>query len=454
MVYNCKRINSELYREFNVFLSRKQGETMKSSVFKLIMLTTFSSLIFSACTPSIPLTTTKSNTQRQLNPAAAEGDVRTLVDGNNAFALDLYHSLHSHEGNLILSPYSISLALTMTYAGARNLTESQMADTLHFNLPQDRLHPAFNALDLELSQKGNTQTSKDQSLQLNIANAIWAEKTYPFKQEFLDTLALNYGAGINLADFIHQFDSVRIEINNWVGDQTNNKIKDLLPNGVLNTDSRMVLVNAIYFKADWEAPFDPASTADAPFHLLDGSQVQVRMMFDERPDQRYAKGEGYQVVRLPYKGGTAAMDIIVPDEGSFDQFESTLDATKLNTVLSGMESRMVRLGLPKFEYSSSFGLPDQLKALGMTDAFDGDKADFSGMTGNRDLYISDVIHKAFVAVDEKGTEAAAATAVIMQTAGAIQPDVSLTIDRPFIFIIEDSASGQILFMGRVLNPSP
>jgi serpin B len=426
---------------------------MNSPTFKLIMLGTIFGLIFSACAPSLTLNMAESNKERETNPTIGEGDVRTLVDGNNAFALDLYQSLRSQDGNLILSPYSISLALAMTYAGARNETESQMAGTLHFDLPQDRLHPAFNALDLGLSQSGKSQFLKDQPMQLNIANAVWAEQTYPFQQDFLDTIALNYGAGINLADFINQFEPVRKEINNWVSGQTNKKIKDLLPNGALDTDTRMVLVNAIYFKADWETQFDPNGTSDAPFHLLDGSQVQVKMMYDERFDQRYAKGEGYQVVRLPYKGGTAVMDIIVPDEGSFNQFESTLDTTKLNTVLSGMEARMVMLGLPKFEYSSSFGLPDQLTALGMPDAFDKDKADFSGMTGVRDLFISNVIHKAFVAVDEKGTEAAAATAVIMQTTGAIMPDVSLTVDRPFIFIIEDSGSGQILFIGHVLNPA-
>jgi serpin B len=266
-------------------------------------------------------------------------------------------------------------------------------------------------------------------------------------------VAINYGAGIRLADFINQYEPVRKEINSWVEDQTKDKIKNLLAEGTLNSDTRMVLVNAIYFKADWLTKFDANDTYDAAFHLLDGSETQVKMMSNGLHGIPYAVGDGWQAVELPYAGQTAAMTIIVPDEGKFAALESTLDAAKLSEILNAMQPATVQLGMPKFKFESQFSLPDQLSTLGMTDAFDPNLADFSGMTGNRDLFVSDVIHKAFVAVDEKGTEAAAATAVIMELAMAPMFENVLTIDRPFIFFIRDTVSGQILFVGRVVNPA-
>jgi serpin B len=372
------------------------------------------------------------------------------VDGDNAFALDLYRSLRSRDGNLVYSPFSISLALAMTYAGAHNATESQMAGTMHF-LPQDKLHTAFNALDLKLAEEHKAETKDQEPLQLNIANAVWAEQTYPFQQDFLNTIALNYGAGINLADFINQYEPARKEINGWVSDKTEEKIKELLPKGVLDSNTRMVLVNAIYFKADWLDQFDAISTNDYPFHLLDGSTVNAPTMFNEMFIP-YMQGGNYQAVELAYAGNTAAMDIIIPDEGKFEEFESTFDPGTLDEITNNMQPTSVSFGLPKFTFSRDFGLASQLAGLGMPDAFDPDKADFSGMTGGRDLFISNIVHKAFVAVDEKGTEAAAATAVIIAPTGMLMPDITLTIDRPFIFIIRDLGTAQILFIGRVLNP--
>ena len=394
----------------------------------------------------------QSNRPRITSPNVPSTDSQDLAAGNNAFALDIYQTLRSQDGNLILSPFSISLALGMTYAGARGETEAQMADTLHFDLPQGQLHPAFNALDQRLESRGKGGSNDEEPLQLNVANAVWAEQTYPFLQEFLDLIASNYGAGIRLADFINQYEPVRKEINDWVADQTEEKIKDLLPEGVLNSYTRMVLVNAIYFKADWLRQFDADDTFDSPFHLLDGSEVTVKMM-NQGTSLPYYDGAGYQAVELPYAGDTAAMDIFVPDEGNFEAFESSLNPAMLNETLNGLQPTSMMLSLPKFTFESQFNLSDTLKTMGMVDAFEADIADFSGMTGNKDLYISDVIHKAFVAVDEEGTEAAAATAVIMETTSAILYDITLTIDRPFIFIIRDRPSGQILFIGRVLNPA-
>lgn len=392
----------------------------------------------------------ESNFRREIDPNIPPAEIHNLVEGNNTFALDVYQALRSENGNLILSPYSISLALAMTYAGARGETESQLAQTLHFP-PQAQVHPAFNALDLELNKKPLNLDKDQEPLQLNIANAVWAEQTFAFLPEFLDTLARNYGAGVRLADFINQPNQERITINNWVSDQTEDKINDLLPEDSVGPDTRMVLVTAIYFKADWLDPFDANDTYDIPFNLLDGSQVNVPMM-GQGMYIPYASGDGYQAVELPYAGSTAAMNIIVPDEGRFEEIESALTYDLLEDVFGKMNQTSVMLRFPKFKFESSFALPDALKQMGMSDAFDSGKADFSAMTGGRDLFIGNVIHKAFVAVDEEGTEAAAATAVIMEATGAPMWDITLVIDRPFIFFIRDLQSGQILFIGRMLNP--
>ena len=438
---------------------------MKSTALaKLFSPVALLSLLLSACgaapAPSSMANIAQSSLQRISSPKVPTNDARTLVDGNNAFALDIYQTLSAQDGrkastqvgNLILSPFSISLALAMPYAGARGQTESQMADTFHFDLAQRQLHPAFNALDQDLATRGQPISDQEQALQLNIANAVWVEQTYPFLQDFLDVIASNYGAGIRLADFINQYESVRSEINDWVYDQTQEKIKDLLPEGVLSSDTRMVLVNAIYFKADWLSQFDASGTHDAPFHLLDGSDTTVKIM-SQGMSVPYYRGDGFQAVELPYAGDTAAMDIFVPDEGNFERFESSLNSDLFKETINGIQPTSMMLSLPKFTFESQFNLSDTLKSMGMLDAFDPDRADFSGMTARKDLFISNVIHKAFIAVDEEGTEAAAATGVIMDVTSAIMYDVTLTIDRPFLFVIRDKPSGQILFIGRVLDPS-
>ncbi len=429
------------------------------NIFKFPLIFCVLALLVAACqvpgggTPKMEANIAQSNQPRIAAPNVPADDLQALVEGNNSFALDLYRSIHSQSGNLIFSPYSISLALAMTYAGARTETESQMANTLHYVLPQVRLHPTFNTLDLKLEDQGQSQSMVFQPLQLNIANGIWAQQDHPFQPAYLDLIAENYGAGVHLADFVNKADAARQEINQWVSDQTKDKIKDLIPQSSLDASTRMVLANAIYFKAFWQNQFDPNSTQDTAFTLLDGLQIQVKMMFNSMDGIPYGGGSGYQAIELPYQGDTAAMDIIVPDQGKFNEIEASLDLQKFDDVLVGLQSSNVVLGLPKFTYSSQFGLADTLKSIGMTDAFDPQQADFSGMDGQRDLYIGNVIHKAFVAVDEKGTEAAAATAVIMRAASAPAGDIiRLTIDRPFIFVIRDVKSRQILFIGRVLNP--
>jgi len=375
-----------------------------------------------------------------------------LVEGNSAFAFELYQALKGKEGNLFYSPYSISLALAMTYAGARGETAQQMADTLQFMLEQDRLHPAFNWLDTELASRGEGAAGKDgEGFRLNIVNAIWGQKDYEFLTEFLDVLAENYGAGLRILDFITETEKSRLIINDWVNNQTEGRIKDLIPPGEIDVLTRLVLTNAIYFNAAWEYPFDGNITADGPFYLLDGGQVIVPMM-KQTESFGYTKGKGYQAVELLYDGGELSMVILLPEAGKFEAFEEGLQAQKISDIINSLQSTRVTLTMPQFEFESEFSLKDTLAGMGMPIAFSPYEADFSGMTGNRELFISAVLHKAFVAVDEAGTEAAAATAVIMKRVAAYKPPIEVTIEHPFIFLIRDIETGAILFVGRVMNP--
>jgi serpin B len=397
----------------------------------------------------------QSNKQRITSPVASQSDLTTLVEDNNTFALNAYQQLKD-DSNLFFSPYSISIALAMTYAGARGSTEQQMAETLHFTLPQDKLHPVFDALDLELSQRGIGAKGKDgKGFRLNIVNAIWGQKGYTFLQDFLDTLAENYGAGLRLLDFENAPEPSRITINDWVSDQTEGRIKDLIPQGAINAMTRLVLTNAIYFNAAWQNAFNKEDTRDDTFYLLDGDETTLPMMH-QTERFNYTEGDDYQAVELPYDGRELSMLVLLPKSGQFAAFEDSLDAGKVAGIVQNLENRKVVLTMPKFEFTSDFSLKKTLSDMGMPIAFSGD-TDFSGMDGKRDLSISDVIHKAFVSVEETGTEAAAATAVIVGLTAMppTQPEqiVTMTIDRPFIFLIRDIQTGTILFIGRVMNPA-
>ena len=397
-----------------------------------------------------PAALAQSDTPRETSPNVEETALAELSAGNRAFAFDLYQAIRGEEGNLFFSPYSLSTALAMAYAGTGGNTEQQMAQVLHFTLPQDQLHPAFNALDLSLTGQSG------EGFRLTTANALWAQKNYIFLPEFLDTIALNYGGGVRLVDFIELAarEQARQTINDWVSEQTEDKIKDLIAKGILTDLTRLALTNAIYFEAEWEDPFEAAATTEQPFTRLDSTQVTVRMM-SRRGMYVYAESDEYQAIELPYKGGRAAMVILLPKPGQFKTVESLLDGERVSAILqslqpSGATLADVRLSLPKFQYEASLSLNEALVGLGMPDAFDVDKADFSGMDGTRDLHIAHVLHKAFVAVDEKGTEAAAASAILME---AVSMPIFVTCDRPFIFLIHDKQTGAILFVGRVLDPT-
>jgi len=418
--------------------------------------------------------TARSQKQRVTAPDVSASDQASLVQGNSAFAFDLYAALRQRDGNLFYSPHSISIALAMIYAGARGETQRQMADTLHF-LPEDRLHQAFNALDLKLAGRGpwagsNYKNrlqrhivnpvwwlagggpppwSKDEKrFQLNIVNAVWGQKDYVFLDDFLNVLGENYGAGIKTLDFKGAPGASRNIINNWVSDQTKGKINDIVPGSSINHSTRMILSNAIYFNAAWLHRFNKSKTKNGTFYLIDGQEVEVPMMRQKETFFGYFRGDGYQAVELPYTGGELSMIILLPDAGRFDEFEAALDAETVRTVSTALRSMEFILTMPKFEFESDFSLVNILSEMGMPDAFFG-TADFSGMTGNRELRIEAVVHKAYVAVDEDGTEAAAATFALMQLVSA---PMRVVVDHPFVFLIRDIETGAILFVGRVVDP--
>jgi serpin B len=405
-----------------------------------------------ACAQSAAAEVVKSDKSRITSPDVSPADRAQLVEGNSTFAFDFYKAaLEERNGNLFYSPHSISLALAMTYAGARGETAQQMANTLHFTLSHDNFHRAFNSLDIELGKHGEGAEGKDdEGFRLNIVNALWGQKDYNFLSTFLDILAENYGAGLRILDFVNETEKSRITINDWVSDQTEGRIEDLIPQGTIDPATRLVLTNAIYFNAAWLHPFDKVMTADGPFYLPDGGHVIVPMM-RQTESFGYADGEEYQAVELLYDGGALSMVILLPETGQFTAFEEALKAQQVDAIIKELQNTQVTLTIPKFEFDSDFSLKDTLASMGMPIAFSG-SADFSGMTGSPDLYIDEVLHKAFVSVDEAGTEAAAATAVIMrETAIPAQP-IEVTIDHPFIFLIRDIDTGAILFVGRVLNP--
>jgi serpin B len=418
-------------------------------------------LVTSGCGGPVEAEVVQSEKPREEMPEIPPEPMSILVDTNTQFAFDLYQALrtdHDDTGNLFYSPYSISLALAMTYAGAEGATAQQMAETLHFTLPDEQLHPAFNALDQELKGRNpsteETEDSEEIAFKLQIANAIWGQAGYTFRNEFLDTLAENYGSGLRTLDFQRAPEASRETINGWVSEQTEGRITDLLPSGTIDALTRMVLTNAIYFNAAWVDPFEPESTRDDTFNLLDGSQITVPLMF-QREEFRYTEGANYQAVELPYKHGFA-MVILLPPAGQFSQFEETLEAELVQTIVADMAEREVILSMPKFAFEgTSFSLKRMLTAMGMTDAFTPDAANFSGMDGTRELFISDLLHQASITVDEAGTEAAAATAAVIGVTSAIPAEdepVEMTIDRPFVFMIRDMNTGTVLFVGRVVNP--
>ena len=391
--------------------------------------------------------------RERASAAATETELADLVSGNSAFAFDLYRTLAARDGNLFYSPYSLSLTIAMTYAGARGETERQMADTLRILLPQDALHSAFNALDIEIASRGKSpRLEGGEAFRLNIANVVWGQEDHGFLEEFLNIVSESYGTGVRPVDFRGSPEESRVTINDWVAESTEGRITDLFPPEIINEMTRMVLTNAIYFNARWQHVFEDRRTRPEAFHLLDGSSIDVPMM-NTTDEFGYAKGEGYQVVDLPYLGRELSMTLMLADKGRFSEFEERLDAALVRRIIEGIKEHQVDLKMPRFEFESQFRLSETFKKMGMVNPFDPATAEFSGMDGRSCpglcLFIRDIVHKAFVSVDEEGTEAAAATGIAVQQTSSKPEPIVVTVDMPFIFLIRDRGTGAILFVGRV-----
>ena len=397
-----------------------------------------------------------------LGPAAwggegASGD-GALAAGNTRFALALYGGLCGKKGNLFVSPYSISAALAMTRQGARGETARQMDEVLHF--PAD-CAAAFGKLDAaleapEVSVYRDGKSVREPAYAFSVANALWMQQGYPLLPAFLDSMKDAFGAGLERTDF-GQTEAARSQINEWVEKETRERIRDLVPEGAITPLTRLVLANAIYLKAGWADPFKKAATKDEPFRLAAGGGTVDVPLMRRTGRYRYAEADGLQVLELPYRGNALSMVVLLPAKvDGLPAVEDALDAEHLAAWLGALASTQVEVHLPRFEVTQGLNLNEVLAGLGMKDAFSAQDADFSGMTEAERLSIGAVIHKAFVAVDEVGTEAAAATAVAMLGMGAPvrQPDpVVFRADRPFLFLIRHAATGTVLFLGRLVDPS-
>ena len=383
--------------------------------------------------------------------SASPEDAEAGAAAINAFGLDLYLAITPGSSNAVFSPASIALALGMARAGARGQTAAEMDAVLH-DLASDEHAAWLNALDKALAERNGTyqdQGGNSLPVALRIANAPFAQQGMALEQAFLDALAERFGAGLRLADYVDDTEGARKRINGWVAEQTEQRIPELLPAGVLTPLSRLTLVNAIYLKAPWLTPFPAEATTDGAFTRPDGSTVSVPLMAVSE-SMHYGAGTGWRAVDIPYASGALTMTVIVPDD--LATFEHELTAESLAAITGALTDTQVSLTFPRFSIETKTDLAAVLGRLGMPSTF-GDRADFSGITTAEKLLISAVIHQANIDVDEKGTEAAAATAVVMRATGMPAEPVTLRVDRPFIFALRDVPTGAILFLGRVTDPS-
>ena len=396
---------------------------------------------------SSPVTVAQSSQPRDTAPIVAAADASQLASDNRAFAVSLYQTLRASAGsddNLVFSPTSISIALAMLYNGAATDTATAVATALHFTLPVDRLNAAFDAVDLALTTPPAGADAG--TFQLSLADSLWAQQDLAISPPFLAALATDYGAGVNLVDFVKAPESARAAINGWVSDETQGVIPMLLPMGSIETSTRLVLANAVYFHGDWVTPF-AAHSANGTFHAAAGD-VSVPMMSGTGNGMVWS-GSGWTAAALPYDGNTTAMYLVVPDSGTFASFEQGLTADALATILAPTQQTSGAVSMPRFKFSLATSLANALSTLGMSVAFTP-AADFSGIDGAHDLLVDDVIHQADIAVDEKGTTAAAATGVTIGTASVELP---LVVDRPFLFFIVHQPTSTLLFAGRVVDPT-
>ena len=421
---------------------------MKTRIAALLSLV----LTISACAPAGStggdLALARADTPRS---SAAPADAAAAGGAIGAFGLDLYRAVAKGQTNVVLSPTSIALALAMARAGARGQTAAEM-DRVMRGLASDEHAGWLNALDQALAARSGTfkdDSGQDLAVALRIVNAPFAQQGMPLEKAYLEALASRYGAGLRLVDYVAATEAARKQINGWVDGETEHRIPELLASGVLTPDSRLTLVNAIYLRAPWLTAFSAEATKPEAFTRADGSTVEVPMMSTSAA-MRHAAGTGWRAVEIPYIGDSLAMTVIVPDD--LAAYEQALTAEQLTSITAALAETQVALTLPKFSIETKAELADVLAALGMPSAFD-ERADFSGITTAEKLEISDVIHQANIDVDEKGTEAAAATAVVMRATAMPAEPVTVRVDRPFLFALRDVPTGAILFLGRVADPS-
>ncbi len=420
----------------NVGPVAREGENMVWSLFSAAAV-----FILASCGASAPH-----------SAVVPEAGVQSLREGNTRFAVDLYRMvcLESGADNVMLSPFCVSSALGMAWAGARGETEAEMAQVLGLRGEPEEVHAGFARLMGQILRENAERP--EHPVTLNIANALWVERTYPLLDEYVETVRNSYRAEAGNLDFKGDPEGGRAEINQWAADRTEGLITDLLGPGAITPDTRAVLTSAVYFKGDWMYQFNPEATRPGHFTTLAGGTVEVPFMH-RTGDYPFFAGEGFRALSLPYSDGRCRMVAILPD-GDLQRFEQEFSVETLRRVDEGLAEKEVILAMPPFRFSTLYNLAGTLSSMGMPEAFDGATADFSGFSGSRDLFISEVVHKAYVKVDETGTEAAAATGVIMATTAMPEnPPEYFVLDRPFMFLIMDDLSGTVLFMGRVADPS-
>ena len=403
---------------------------------KIIVPLLILSMLLLGCAPEIEIPTTDDT------GATAEG-VNELVKANNQFGLDIYSAVSQKPGNVFISPWSLASALSMTYEGARGNTADEMKNVMH--LPDDEVRrSSFAKLFNEINKK-------DKKYQLFTANALWAQQDYQFLPEYMNLVEKYYAGKATNVDFVGNTEQARKTINTWVEDYTNNKIKNLFEKGVLNYMTRLVLTNAIYFKGTWLKQFEKSDTFDADFRINPEKTIQVPMMSMHEEEFNYFEDGKIQILEMPYDGEELSMLVLLPKDDDLTELENTINADKLSEWNQNLRQETLDVYMPKFTFETKYSLAGTLANMGMPTAFSED-ADFSGMDGTQDLFISAVVHQAFVEVNEEGTEAAAATGVGM-TLTAMPRITTFRADHPFIFLIQERNSGNILFLGRVIDPS-
>ncbi len=425
----------------------KHKELFMKKFLKTILFPVLFATLWSGCggNSASNINIASSKQQRDLTPDVNNNTLKQLAGNNNAFAFDLFSELvKTNRENLFFSPESISEALAMTYAGAKGETKKEMATVLHFDMNDTLLHKSFNALDLHLNHT-------DANYTFNIADSLWLQKDFPLRESYLDTLKINYGADVKLVDYLHHTEEARLAINRWVEGKTHTRIKNMLSKGMLVPDTKLVLVNAVYFKGKWVNEFKAYKTHKGTFYIESNKTIQTDFMKQES-SANYAETDDYQAISLPYMGERTSMVVLLPKAGRYSYVQDNV--TQLYPTLSQeMHMEVVDLKMPKFEFATEpYALKSLFMALGMQRCFNENEADFSGMTEKMGLYIASIVHKAFIKVDEQGSEAAAATAVIEAASGNIETTKQMIVNRPFLFFIKDDLSGQILFMGAIHKP--